>query len=226
MIKKTAFNRQVMLIVLLFSTVCAFIGCEKRMLDNGVGNGNIVLDFMNTPREIVALNGEPFETLFVQETEPGISEHEFQITSNFWVFDATGNLTGELAFALTEIYPGDPSTSMTQLITYSVTGKYTADETTLTIETQDLKIDVDVILEPKAVWEQQIEGITVEQLQSDLAAESKKGFEQTDSAFLFTVGTKYTWQVEQDMFILSDMPEQTILFREMDAPDPAPAIAN
>ena len=85
------------------------------------------------------VNDVPFESLFVQETEPGSAEHEFAITLNSWVFDGAGDLTGKLEFVLTEKSPGDPPTSMTQVITYTITGKYTADETTLTIETQDIK---------------------------------------------------------------------------------------
>lgn len=214
MFNKRTFYKLVIPIILLFSTFCTLIGCERKMLDNGIVDGDSVLNFMDTPWEIIEINDEPFESLFVQETEPGSPEHDFAITSNYWVFDAAGKLTGELIFALTEKYPGDPPTSMTQYVTYTITGNYTADATTLTIDTQDLKIDVNVVLEPKAVWEQQIEGITVEQLQSDLAAESKKGLEQSDSEFLFKVGAEYTWMTEQDTFTLYTMPEQKILFRE------------
>ena len=215
MLKEPAFNKSVILVILLFSTVCAIIGCEKQMSDNDIVNGNIDLAFIDIPWEIEMVNDVPFESLFVQETEPGSAEHEFAITLNSWVFDGAGDLTGKLEFVLTEKSPGDPPTSMTQVITYTITGKYTADETTLTIETQDIKIDVDVILEPKAVWEQQIQGITIEQLKSDLAAETKNGFKQTDSAFLFQVGAEYTWQTEQDKFTLYIMPDQKILFREI-----------
>ena len=188
------------------------------MLDNDNVNGNIDLAFIDIPWKIGMVNDVPFESLFVQETEPGTPEPVFGITSNSWVFDAAGDLTGKLEFVLTEKYPGDPPTSMTQVITYTIIGKYTADQTTLTIETQELKIDVDVILEPKTVWEQQIEGITIEQLQSDLAAETKNGFKQTDSAFLFKVGAEYTWQTEQYKFTMYIMPDQKILFWEI--PDP------
>ena len=186
------------------------IGCEKKVLDNTVLNRGAVLGFVDTTWEIVSINDQPFESVFPQQSEPEFPT-TFAITSNSWVFGASGNLTGELAFTVSEEYPGDPPTSMTQVITYTVTGQYTAGATTLTIETQNVEIDVEVTLVPREVWEQQIEGITLEQLQDDLAAESKAGFTQGASGLPFTVGVDYTHQTEQNTLTLSVPGEQILL---------------
>ncbi len=212
MLRKRALNGLVLFIILLSATVCVFTGCERKMLDNIFRSGD--LGFIDTTWEITSINDQPFEPPFAQDAEPEFPT-TFAITSNSWVFHASGNLTGELAFTVSEQYPGDPPTSMTQVITYTVTGQYTAGETTLTIETQNVEVDVAVTLEPREVWEQQIAGITVEQLQADLAAETKMGFTQDESTFPFTVGVDYTHQTEQNTLTLSVPGEKILLKKKM-----------
>ena len=41
---------------------------------------------------------------------------------------------------------------MTQVLSQTITGTYAADEKTLKITTEDVTLDVDVMLEPKEVW--------------------------------------------------------------------------
>lgn len=211
MFRKRAFNRLVIFTILLSAAVYVFTGCEKKIVGDIIQSGD--LGFIDTTWEIASVNDQSFESLFVQETEPGSPPHTFAITSNSWVFHATGKLTGKLAFTLSEEYPGDPPTSMTQMITYTVTGEYTAGKTTLTIETQNVEIDAAVTLAPREVWEQQIEGITLEQLQDDLTAETKMGFTQDEATFPFTVGVDYTQQTEQNTLTLS-VPGEKILFKK------------
>ena len=55
---------------------------------------------------------------------------------------------------------------------------------------------MDVKLEPKEVWAQQIQGKTVEGLESDLALETKNGFNAIASEGPFKEGNEYTWSHE------------------------------
>ena len=196
--------------ILLTVPVYIFTGCERITVDNVFQYED--LGFIDTPWEIVSVNGQPFESLFTPEPREGSPPSTYDITSNF-VFDAKGKLTGELTFRISEQYPVDPPRSLTYVVTYTVTGEYTAGETTLTIETQNVEIDVAALLTPRDAWEQVIEGITVEQLQDDLVAESEMGFTQDESTFPFTVGANYTQQTEQNTLTLS-VPGETVVLRK------------
>ena len=100
---------------------------------------------------------------------------------------------------------------MTQKLTQTIAGMYIADEETLKITTEDIKMDVEVTLEPKEVWAAQIVGKTVEQLEADLAAESKSGFEQNPSDFIFDSGIEYTWNVTGDTLTLTYSDQKMVL---------------
>ena len=189
---------------------------ETDTSDNTILNEDVDLGFVDTTWEIVSINDQPFKSLF--SPDPA-SEYPttLDVTSNSWVFGASGNLTGELAFTISEEYPGDPSTSNTQLVTYTVTGQYTAGSTTLTIKAQDVEFDVEVTLAPREVWEQRIEGITLERLQTDLAADSKDELTQDEPVLPFTAGIDYTHQTEQNTLTLS-VPGEEILLKKVETP--------
>ncbi len=206
-------NRLVIFTVLLAASFFVFSGCEKNITDDVIQSED--LGFIDTSWEIASVNGQPFESLLVQDPEPGSPPQTFTLTSNSLVFHASGNLTGELGFTLSEEYPGTPPTSATWAVTCTITGQYTAGDTTLTIEEQNVEIDVVVTLSPKEVWEQQIEGITLEQLQDDLAAESEMGFKQGESPFPITVDVDYTQQTEKNTLTLS-VPGETIVLKKIE----------
>lgn len=201
---------------MLSATFCVFIGCEKIMTKDIIRSED--LGFVDTPWEIATINDQPLESLFTPEPEEGSPPSTFAVTSKF-VFDATGKLAGELIFTVSEQYPVDPPRSLTFTITYTVTGEYTAGATTLTIETQNVEVDVTATLTPREVWEAELEKsplehrLTVEQLQDELATGSEMGFAQDESTFPFKVGVNYTQQTEQDTLTLS-VPGETLVFKK------------
>ncbi len=216
MFSKCAFHRFVILTFLLSATFCVFTGCERIAVDSVFQYED--LDFIDIPWEIVSVNDQPIESILTPVPEEGSPPSTFDITSKF-VFDATGKLNGELIFTVSEQYPVEPPRSLTFVITNTVTGEYTAGETTLTIDTQNVESDVAAILTPRDEWEKELEKaplefrLTVEQLQDQLAAESEMGLIQDESTFPFTVGVDYTHQTEQDTLTLS-MPGEKLLFRK------------
>lgn len=187
----------------------SFVGCggddEDDMKDD------VVLDFVDTTWQVVSINGLMFEELF-KPAEPVEFETEFMLGGNSWTFGSDGTFTGTLKFILTEKYP-EPVSSMTQDIDINSAGDYTVEGTTLTITKHDLTIDVDVTLEPKEVWEQQIVGKTVEALEDDLAAETKLGFSPTATGALFKEGTEYTWSLKEDSLTFSTLTQVIVLER-------------
>lgn len=216
MFSKCAFHRFIILTMLLSVTFFVFSGCEKIKVADVIRSED--LGFIDTPWEIATINDQPLESLFTIEPEEGSPPATLEVTSKF-VFDGNGKLTGELKFTASEQYPVDPPRSLTLVITYTVTGEYTAGETTLTIETQNLEFDIAAILTPRDVWEAELNKApiehrwTVEQLQDELAAESEMGFTQDESEFPFKVGVNYTQQTEQDMLTLS-VPGETMVFKK------------
>ena len=202
--------------MLLSVTFFVFSGCEKIRVADVIQNED--LGFVDTPWEIATINDQPLESLFTPEPEEGAPPSTFDVASEF-VFDATGKLTGKLIFTVSEQYPVDPPRSLTFTITYTVTGEYTAGATTLTIETQNVEVDVTATLTPREVWEAELEKtplehrLTVEQLQDVLATESEMGFTQDESEFPFKVGVNYTQQTEQDTLTLS-VPGETLVFKK------------
>lgn len=201
-------KRLAILAILLTFTVSVITGCERIDVDKVFPNED--LGFVDIPWEIVSVNDQPFESLFPQETDPESAPDTFAVTSRL-VFHASGDLTGEIEFSLTEEDPEEPPTTATWTITNTITGKYTAGENTLTIDAKKSETDVEVTLTPREAWEQKIEGITVEQLQEDLAAESEMGITEDDSPFPLTVGVDYTHQTEQDTLTLSAPGEKILL---------------
>ncbi len=212
MFRLRTFKRLALFAILLTVSIYVFTGCERIKVDS-VFQGED-LGFIDIPWEIVSVNDKPLEPPFVQDPDPEAPPNTFAITANSLVFHASGDLTGEIGFTLSEEYPGDPPTSATWAITNTITGKYSAGEKTLTIDEKKPEVDVVVTLTPREAWEQQIEGITLEQLQDDLAAESEMGVTEDDSPFAFiTVGVNYTHQTEQDTLTLS-VPGQKILLKK------------
>lgn len=201
-------KRLAILAILLTFTVSVITGCTRIDVDKVFPSED--LGFVDIPWEIVSVNDQPFESLFAQEPDPESPPHTFAVSSRL-VFHASGDLTGEIEYTLSEESPGDPPTSATWTITNTITGKYTAGEETLTIDAKKVETDVEVTLTPREAWEQQIEGITVEQLQDDLAAESEMGISEADSPFPLTVGVNYTQQTEQDTLTLSATGEKIVL---------------
>ena len=209
---KLFFRTLAMVLIALLSI--SVIGCGGD--DDSEDDDVVVLDFVGSTWEIVSINGEMFETIFSKnfETEQPDdieSEQEHALVSNSWVFKDDGSLTGNLEFKVSEKYPGPPATSMTQMLSQIITGTYTADEKTLKITTEDVTLDVDVTLEPKEVWAAQIQGKTVEQLEADLAAETKSGFKPNSSDFIFKTGIEYTWDVTEDTLTLSYSDQKMLL---------------
>ena len=188
----------------------SLIGCGEDDEDDKKDD-DIALDFVDTTWQIVTINGQKFEEIF-KPAEPTEFETEFMLGGNSWTFDTDGSFTGMLEFILTEKYP-KPVSSMRQEITIKSEGDYTAAGTTLKITEHDLMVDVTVKLEPKEVWEQQIEGKTVEEFENDLAAETKLGFGPTATGALFKQGTEYTWSLDEDMLTLSVSNQKITLQR-------------
>lgn len=188
----------------------SFIGCgaddEEEMKDDAVE-----FEAVDTTWQAVSINGLKFEQLFTP-AEPTEFETDFMVGANSWTFSSDGSFTGTLKFILTEKYP-KPVSSMTQEIDINSAGDYTVEGTTLKITKNDLTIDVDVTLEPIEVWEQQLEGKTVEQLEDDLAAETKLGFGPTATGALFKEGTEFTWSLEEDTLTLSTLTQTIVLER-------------
>ncbi len=169
---------------------------------------------VDTTWQAVSINGLKFEQLFTP-AEPTEYETDFTIEGNSWTFSSDGSFTGTLKFILIEKYP-EPVSSMKQEIDINSAGDYTVEGTTLKITKHDLTIDVDVTLEPKEVWEQQIVGKTVEELEDDLAAETKLGFSPTATTALFREGTEFTWRHEEDSFTLSTLTQTIVLQRAVE----------
>ena len=164
---RCAFHRLVIFSFLLSATFLVFMGCEKIKVVDVIQSED--LGFVDTPWEIATINDQPLESLFTPEPEEGSPPSTIEVTSKF-VFDATGKLTGELVFTVSEQYPVDPPRSLTFVITYTVTGEYSAGATTLTIKTQNLEFDLAAILTPRDVWQAELDKaplehrLTVEQL--------------------------------------------------------------
>ena len=198
------------IIIIVTALLCvSFVGCggddEDDMKDD------VTIDFVDTTWQVVSINGLMFEELF-KPAEPVEFETDFMLGGNSWTFGSDGTFTGTLKFILTEKYP-EPVSSMTQDIDINSAGDYTVEGTTLTITNHDLTIDVDVTLEPKEVWEQQIVGKTVEALEDDLAAETKLGFSPTATGALFKEGTEYTWSLKDDSLTFSTLTQVIVLER-------------
>ncbi len=198
---KPIFRFTIMCLSVLFFV--ALIGCgEDDEMDDVDKDDQMVItqDFVDSTWQIVTVDGLMFDQLFA----PADSEFEteFMVGGNSWTYNADGTFTGALKFVLTEKYP-EPVSSMTQEITISSEGTYTADESMLSIATHDLSVDVVVTLEPEEVWQQQIVGKTVEEFEMDLAAETQKGFAPTATGALFKAGTEYTWSLEGQKLMLS-----------------------
>ncbi|MYG00266.1 hypothetical protein F4212_14200 [Candidatus Poribacteria bacterium] len=208
-------------LMMIFATALLFvslIGCgadddEDVVDDKDDDTAEVMLDFVDTTWQVATINGVTFEQLFTSaEPEPGdpVFETEFMLGANNWVFNDDGTFTGALEFIVTEKYP-EPVSSMKQEITIASEGTYTTEASTLTIATHDLSIDVVVTLEPKEVWEQQIVGITVEEFEMNLAAETKEGFSPTATGALFKAGTTYTWSVDGDSLMLTGAIQKLVL---------------
>lgn len=182
---------------------------ELVLIDNK-GENTQTPAFVNHTWKFVSINGEPFEKSFSNRKDADSNgkdadlEPEFTVAVNSVVFSDTGTLTIVIEFRAVEKYATDPLTSMTHLITYSANSSYTTQDNGLTITETITEVDVDVSLEPESVWEEQIEGMTVEELESDFAAEAKKTHEQ-DIPPLFKDNTEYTWQVAQDKLTITEI---------------------
>ena len=98
---------------------------------------------------------------------------------------------------------------MRKCISYTTSGSYTSQGNILTITKASTEWNVEVYLEPETAWQEKIEGITLEEHKSNLAAEMKKELQQ-DILPLFKDDTEYTWQIEKQLLTLSS-PQQTIV---------------
>ncbi len=192
--------------------IISLIGCGE---DDDDKDDQMVItpDFVDSTWQVATVNGLMFDQLFTPADPEPEFETEFMVGGNSWTFNADDTFTGALEFVLTEKYPESES-SMTQEITISSEGTYTADESMLSIATHDLSVDVVVALEPEEVWQQQIVGKTVEELEMDLAAETQKGFAPTATGALFKAGTEYTWSLEGDELRLSTNGQKLSLERK------------
>ncbi len=207
MFRLRTFKKLALLAILLTVPVYVFTGCERTKVENVFEFES--LDFIDTPWEIVSVNDQPIGSLL--ESDPESPPLTFAVTANSLVFHASGDLTGEIQITLSGESPGDEEKSETWEFTYTITGKYTAEETTLTIDSEKVEIDVVVTLTPREAWEQQIEGNTLEQVQDELAAVYEMDFTEDDSPFPFTVGVNYTQQTEENTLTLSGSGEKILL---------------
>ncbi len=203
--------------VLLALLSISLIGCgendENQDDDDQI---NVELSFVGVSWEIASINGEMFEIFFPRQFEtvqPEDMEDQpaYTLISNNWVFEANGSLSGSLMFELSEKYPGPPIHSMTQEITYTIIGMYTVEGNTITITTEDVKLDVEVTLEPEEVWAAQLVNKTVEELEADLAAESKSGLTPHPSNFIFDSRIEYTWDATEDTLTLTYSDQEMVL---------------
>lgn len=199
---------RILCIVVTALCLVSFIGCgeddEEEMNDDSVA-----FAAADTTWQVVSINGIKFEQLF-KPAEPTEFETDFMLKGDSWTFSTDGTFTGTLKFIVTEKYP-DPVSSMTQEIDGKSAGEYTVEGTTLKITKHDLTIAVDVTLEPKEVWQQQIEGKTVEELEDDFAADADLSPTVTDA--LFKEGTEFTWSLQEDSFTLSSLTQTIVLKR-------------
>ena len=176
-------------------------------------------NFIGISWEIVSINGEMFaNTLeFGNEQSDDIEiEQQVRLIANNWVFEDNGWLTGSLESEISEKYPV-PVSSMTQKRSRTITGKYTTNEEILRITVVDVKLDVDVMLEPKEVWAAQIQGKTVEELEADLAAETKFGF-RPDPNFIFDSKIEYKWEATEDTLTITAFNEEIVLKKLAEQP--------
>ncbi len=195
------------------------IGCgEDDVNEEKENNVFVAPELVGNSWEIVSIDGEMFETGFLksfemEQQDDAEFEQEISLISNNWVFEDGGSLTGNLEFKITEKYPGPVATSMTQQLSVTITGTYTTGEKTLKITTEDVSLDATVTLEPKEAWAAQIQGITVEQLEADLAAEAKIGSKPDPSNFIFEDTAEYEWNITENMLTLTHSDEE-IIFRK------------
>ena len=181
----------------------SLMGCgEDDEMDDEMDETEITSEFVGTTWQVVTVDGLMFDQLFTPAEPKPEFESEFMAEANSWTFNADGTFIGALEFIVTEKYP-EPVSSMMQEITMASEGTYTADESILSITTHDVSVDVVVTLEPKEVLQQQIVGKTVEELEMDLAAETKLVFAPTATDALFKPGTEYTWSLDGDKLMLS-----------------------
>ena len=108
-----------------------------------------------------------------------------------------------------EEYAGDPEAGVRTRFLYTIRGHYTTQGNILTLTKASTKWNVEVSLEPEAAWQEQIEGITLEDYKLNLAAELKKGL-QLNIVPLIKDDTEYTWEIENGTLTLSN-PQQTIV---------------
>ena len=182
----------ILLCVIIFSNL--IIGCGQDSEDIA----DVVPDFVNGTWEIRSVNNIPFSDIFNSSFETPEFEQEFSMTENLVVFYDTGEFTIDLGFRVTKKYAGDLPPSMTQRISSIATGRFYNTSTTLTI-----------ILEPEVTWREEIKGITLEQLELDLATETKEGLDLR----LFKNDTEYTWRLKGDVLTLSSQDQIVILDR-------------
>ena len=128
---------------------------------------------------------------------------------------AYGNVFFNQAGAFTHVFTVDrtvelsPDTVVTIEYFYTNRGRYTTRRNKLTITESSTQRDVDVRLDPEATGQPEIEGVTLEALRSDFAAEIENGF----PLIVFKSGTEYTWQIEDRWLTLSSPQQRIVLWR-------------
>ena len=206
--------------VLIALLSISVIGCGENDDDDDQDDDKQVdvdLSFVGVSWEIDSINGEMFETFFPRQFETGQPEdteveQTYTLVSNNWVFETDGSLSGNLVFEISEEYPAPPAHSMTQEVTYTITGMYTAEGNALKITTEDVKLDVEVTLEPEDVWTAQLgENKTLEGLKADLAEASKSGLTPSPSNFIFDSRIEYTWDATEDTLTLTYSVQKMVL---------------
>ena len=106
--------------------------------------------------------------------------------------------------------------SMAAQISYTTRGRYTTQGNILTITKASTAWNVEVSLWPEAAWQEKIEGMTIEALESDFATAIEKGFQrfQLETLLLFKDGTEYTWRVDGGRLTLSSSHQTIVLARD------------
>ena len=111
------------------------------------------------------------------------------LTATFF-FNQAGAFTH--VFTVDRTVELSPDTVVTIKYSYTNRGRYTTRRNKLTLTESSTQRDVDVRLDPEATGQPKIEGVTLEALRSDFAAEIENGF----PLIVFKAGTEYTWQIE------------------------------
>ena len=192
-----------LLCIIAFSAV--ILGCGEDPNELVITSGYDMPDFHEQDPyswRIVSINGEalkkPFDNHRSNYRREGTLVHRI-------VFSDTGWFIYKFEFRAGE---GDAEAWKREHVFYTTCGSYMTQGNMLTMSEASTAWDVEVHLGPEVVWQEQIEGMTLEEHTSNLVAELLKESQQ-EMLPVFIGNREYTWQIEGDLLTLSS-PQQTI----------------